>query len=109
ESVCIGPAPATEAYLNIDRILAAAKPTGAQAGHPGYGFLSENAEFARRCAEQNLIFIGPSASAIQAMGSKSDAKMLMAQAGVPLVPGYHGEQQDPGFLAEQALAIGYPI
>lgn len=109
ESVCIGPAPATESYLNIDRILAAAKQTGAQAVHPGYGFLSENAEFARRCAEQNLIFIGPSASAIQAMGSKSDAKMLMAKAGVPLVPGYHGEQQDPGFLAEQAQAIGYPI
>ncbi len=109
ESVCIGPAPATESYLNIDRILAAAKQTGAQAIHPGYGFLSENAELAHRCAEQNLIFIGPSAAAIQAMGSKSDAKFLMAKAGVPLVPGYHGDQQDPDFLAQQAESIGYPI
>lgn len=109
ESVCIGPASARESYLNIERILEAAKQTGAQAIHPGYGFLSENAEFARRCAEENLIFIGPPVAALQAMGAKSDAKALMAAASVPLVPGYHGEQQDPDFLAKQAESIGYPI
>ncbi len=94
EARLIGPAPARESYLDIERILAAAKATGAEAIHPGYGFLSEKAEFAEACAEAGLIFIGPPASAIRAMGSKSAAKALMETAGVPVVPGYHGKAQD---------------
>ncbi|MGL4564280.1 MAG: biotin carboxylase N-terminal domain-containing protein, partial [Halioglobus sp.] len=90
EVVHIGGAPARESYLLGDRILAAALATGAQASHPGYGFLSENAGFARACAQQGLVFIGPPAAAIEAMGSKSAAKRVMEAAGVPLVPGYHG-------------------
>ncbi|WP_367344783.1 acetyl-CoA carboxylase biotin carboxylase subunit [Stenotrophomonas bentonitica] len=109
EAVGIGPAPARESYLRADAILDAARRTGAQAIHPGYGFLSENADFAQACAEAGIVFIGPSAAAIRAMGDKSAAKALMAQAGVPLTPGYHGDTQDPAFLREQADAIGYPV
>ena len=109
EAVAIGPAPARESYLRADAILDAARRTGAQAVHPGYGFLSENADFAQACAEAGIVFIGPSAAAIRAMGDKSAAKALMQQAGVPLTPGYHGDAQDPAFLREQADAIGYPV
>ena len=109
EAVCIGPAAARESYLVADNILAAALQTGAQAVHPGYGFLSENADFADACAQAGVVFIGPPAAAIRAMGSKSAAKTLMEKAGVPLTPGYHGDNQDPGFLAAQAEKIGYPV
>ncbi len=105
----IGPAPARQSYLNIERILEVARASGAQAIHPGYGFLSENAAFAEACEAAGMVFIGPPASAIRAMGSKSAAKEIMAQAGVPLVPGYHGEEQDAEFLAQQAERIGYPV
>ncbi|MFO1346140.1 MAG: acetyl/propionyl/methylcrotonyl-CoA carboxylase subunit alpha [Rhodocyclaceae bacterium] len=109
EAVCIGPAAARESYLVVDKIIDAAKRTGAQAIHPGYGFLSENADFAERCATESLIFVGPPASSIRAMGSKSAAKSLMEKASVPLTPGYHGDNQDPAFLKGQADAIGYPV
>ncbi len=109
EAYPIGPAPARESYLKIDAILAAAKASGADAIHPGYGFLSENADFADACAAAGIIFVGPPASAIRAMGSKSAAKALMETAGVPLVPGYHGADQDPALLAREADRIGYPV
>ena len=109
EAVRIGPAPARESYLVAERILDAARATGAEAVHPGYGFLSENEDFAEACARAGIVFIGPPAAAIRAMGLKSASKALMAQARVPLTPGYHGENQDPAFLAEQAAAIGYPV
>ncbi len=109
EAIAIGPAPARESYLRGDAILAAARRTGAQAIHPGYGFLSENAGFAQACAEAGIVFIGPSAAAIRAMGDKSAAKALMQQAGVPLTPGYHGDEQIPEFLRKQADSIGYPV
>ncbi|TDY99101.1 UNVERIFIED_ORG: 3-methylcrotonoyl-CoA carboxylase alpha subunit [Herbaspirillum seropedicae] len=109
ESVHLGPAPAKESYLCADKIIAAALATGAQAIHPGYGFLSENAGFARACADAGLVFIGPPASAIDAMGSKSAAKALMEKAAVPLVPGYHGERQESDFLHAEADRIGYPV
>ena len=103
-----GPAP-RESYLLADRILAAAQATGAQAVHPGYGFLSENEAFAQACANVGIAFIGPPASAIAAMGSKAAAKALMEKASVPLVPGYHGDRQEPAFLAAEAERIGYPV
>ncbi|WP_280954697.1 biotin carboxylase N-terminal domain-containing protein [Paludibacterium denitrificans] len=109
EAYRLGPAPATESYLKAERILAIAKQSGAQAIHPGYGFLSENADFAAACAGAGLVFIGPLTSAIAAMGSKSAAKALMEQAHVPLVPGYHGDNQDADFLLAQADAISYPV
>jgi 3-methylcrotonyl-CoA carboxylase alpha subunit len=109
EAVHIGAAPPRESYLRWQRILDAAKACGAQAIHPGYGFLSENADFAQACADAGLVFIGPPASAIRAMGSKSAAKTLMEKAGVPLVPGYHGLDNDPALLASQAARIGYPV
>ncbi len=109
EAVLIGPAAAKESYLVIDRIIAAAKQTGAQAIHPGYGFLSENEEFCDACEREGIVFIGPPVSAIRAMGSKSEAKKLMEAARVPLTPGYHGDNQEPGFLHEQADRIGYPV
>ena len=109
EAVHIGAAPPRESYLRWQRILEAAQATGAQAVHPGYGFLSENAEFAQACADAGLVFIGPPASAIRAMGSKSAAKTLMEKAGVPLVPGYHGRDNDPALLAREAVRIGYPV
>ena len=109
EAVHIGGASPQDSYLRAERILAAALATGAQAVHPGYGFLSENAGFAQACADAGIAFIGPPPSAIAAMGSKSAAKALMQQAGVPLVPGYHGDDNDPSLLASQAERIGYPV
>ena len=109
EAVHIGGNSPRESYLRADRILAAAQATGAQAVHPGYGFLSENADFAQACFDAGIVFIGPSPSAMAAMGSKSAAKALMAKAEVPLVPGYHGDRQDPDFLHTQADEIGYPV
>ena len=105
----IGPAPARDSYLQIETIIAAAKRSGAQAIHPGYGFLSERAEFAEACAEHGIVFVGPPASAIRAMGLKDAAKALVAQAGVPVVPGYHGARQEPDFLRQKAYEIGYPV
>ncbi len=105
----IGPAPARESYLDVAAILAAAKDSGAEAIHPGYGFLSENEDFATACAKAGIVFIGPSPEAIAAMGDKSAAKALMEKAKVPLVPGYHGDNQDPAFLAKEAGKIGYPV
>ncbi|MDN3546393.1 MAG: acetyl/propionyl/methylcrotonyl-CoA carboxylase subunit alpha [Roseateles asaccharophilus] len=109
EAVLIGgPAP-KDSYLQWQRILAAARATGAQAVHPGYGFLSENEDFAQACAEAGLVFIGPPPSAIKAMGLKAESKRLMEAAGVPLVPGYHGADQDPALLKREAERIGYPV
>jgi 3-methylcrotonyl-CoA carboxylase alpha subunit len=105
----IGPAPARDSYLNIPRIIAAARQAGADAVHPGYGFLSENPAFAEACVEAGLIFVGPPAAAMRAMGSKSAAKALMERSGVPLLPGYHGENQDTDFLCDQAVRIGFPV
>ncbi|MGH8631013.1 MAG: acetyl-CoA carboxylase biotin carboxylase subunit, partial [Burkholderiales bacterium] len=109
EARLIGSALARDSYLRIERILEAARQSGAQAIHPGYGFLSENAGFARACAKAGIVFIGPPAAAIQAMGSKSAAKALMELADVPLVPGYHGEKQDAASLKNEAERIGYPV
>ena len=109
EAVLIGPAPAKESYLRGQKIIEVALATGAQAIHPGYGFLSENAEFAEAVEAAGLAFIGPPGSSMRAMGSKSAAKQLMEGANVPLVPGYHGDNQDPEFLREQADRIGYPV
>ena len=109
EAVLIGPAAAKESYLRADKIIEVALATGAQAIHPGYGFLSENAQFAEACAKAGLVFIGPPASAISAMGSKSAAKALMEKAKVPLVPGYHGDNQDAEFLQAEADKITYPV
>ena len=108
-AVPIGAASARESYLNVARIIAAAKASGAQAIHPGYGFLSENPAFADACVEAGIEFVGPPASAMRAMGSKSAAKALMATSGVPLLPGYHGDNQDAAFLAAQAVAVGFPV
>jgi 3-methylcrotonyl-CoA carboxylase alpha subunit len=109
EAVLIGPAAAKDSYLRGDKILEVAKATGAQAIHPGYGFLSENAEFAEAVAAAGLVFIGPPGSSMRAMGSKSAAKQLMEGANVPLVPGYHGDDQDPELLQSEANRIGYPV
>ncbi|HEX3881679.1 MAG TPA: acetyl-CoA carboxylase biotin carboxylase subunit [Stellaceae bacterium] len=109
EARLIGAAPARESYLKAEVIVAAARETGAEAVHPGYGFLSENAEFAEACAVAGLVFIGPPASAIRAMGSKSAAKAMMAAAGVPVVPGYHGDDQSPDRLLAEAGRIGFPV
>lgn len=109
EAVCLGPAQASESYLNIEKVIGAAQATGAQAIHPGYGFLSENAEFAKACAQAGIVFIGPSADAIEIMGSKSQAKACVQQAKVPLIPGYFGEDQDLATLQQEADKIGYPI
>ena len=109
EAVRLGPAAARESYLRADALLDAAERTGAQAIHPGYGFLSENAEFADACAARGIVFIGPPASAIRAMGDKRAAKALMAAAGVPVTPGYHGDDQSAELLRQQADAIGYPV
>jgi 3-methylcrotonyl-CoA carboxylase alpha subunit len=105
----IGSAPARESYLNIPRIIETARAAGAEAIHPGYGFLSENPAFAEACAEAGIVFVGPPASAMRAMGSKSSAKALMEQTDVPLLPGYHGDRQDADFLADQAARIGFPL
>ncbi|MGH8309437.1 MAG: biotin carboxylase N-terminal domain-containing protein, partial [Steroidobacteraceae bacterium] len=105
----IGPAPARESYLNIEALLRAAKESGAQAIHPGYGFLSQSAELADACAQAGIVFVGPGAAAIRAMGVKDQAKALMTRAGVPVVPGYLGERQDEATLAAEAARIGYPL
>lgn len=109
EAVYLGGSAPKDSYLKGDAIIAIAKETGAQAIHPGYGFLSENADFAQACQAAGLVFIGPSADAIRAMGGKSESKRLMEAAGVPLIPGYHGNNQEAEFLREQADSIGYPV
>jgi 3-methylcrotonyl-CoA carboxylase alpha subunit len=109
EAVYIGKSAATESYLCVDKIIEAAKDTGAEAVHPGYGFLSENANFVKQCGKNGIVFIGPSIYAIEIMGSKSESKKLMEKAGVPTLPGYHGEKQEATFLQKQADAIGYPV
>ncbi len=109
EAVRLGPAPAKDSYLRGDLILLAARDSGAQAIHPGYGFLSENESFAQACTDADIVFIGPPPFAIHAMGSKSEAKALMERAKVPLVPGYHGSRQERDFLHGQADSIGYPV
>jgi 3-methylcrotonyl-CoA carboxylase alpha subunit len=109
EAVPIGPAPARESYLVGEKIIAAAKETGAACIHPGYGFLSENADFAEACAKAGIAFVGPPPKAIRAMGLKDAAKSLVERAGVPVVPGYHGHKQGPAFLRERAANIGFPV
>ena len=109
EAVLIGPARARDSYLNIERVIDAARKSGAEAVHPGYGFLSENADFAQACADAALVFVGPTAAMMTAMGSKSGSKALMEKAGVPLVPGYHGEAQDDSTLAAAAEKAGFPV
>jgi 3-methylcrotonyl-CoA carboxylase alpha subunit len=109
EAVLLGPARARDSYLDIERVIAACRATGAEAVHPGYGFLSENAEFAQACADAGIVFVGPTAEMMTAMGSKSGSKELMEKAGVPLVPGYHGAAQDEAVLAKAADRIGFPV
>ena len=109
EAYLLGPAAPRDSYLSIERLIAVAKQSGAECVHPGYGFLSENADFAEACTQAGLVFIGPPAAAIRAMGLKDRAKVLMEKAGVPVVPGYHGERQNAKFLKEKAYEIGYPV
>jgi len=109
EAVHIGPSPAAQSYLSTDKVLAAVKHTGAEAVHPGYGFLSENAGFAEALQDAGVVFIGPTAETIRAMGSKSAAKDLMEAAGVPTTPGYQGEDQSVATFKKEAKRIGYPV
>src|SRR4051812_33671230 len=109
EAVHIGPSPARESYLVGEKIIAAAEATGAEAIHPGYGFLSENADFAQAVIDAGLVWVGPKPDSIRAMGLKDAAKKLMTEAGVPVTPGYLGEDQDPKRLKKEAGAIGYPV
>ena len=109
QSFHIGPSPSTESYLQIDNIIQVAKESGTDAIHPGYGFLSENSEFAKKCNDAGLVFIGPPADSIEKMGKKDVAKRIMEDVGVPIIPGYHGESQDIEYLASVAEKIGYPI
>ena len=109
EAYYLGPAPAAESYLDIAKIIALARRVGADAVHPGYGFLSENADFAQACVDAGLIFVGPPASAIRAMGSKSASKAAMAAVGVPVAPGYHGADQSPAGLIAEAQRVGFPL
>ena len=109
EAVLIGGSAPKDSYLRWERILQAARDTGAQAIHPGYGFLSENEAFAQACAQAGVVFIGPQPASIQAMGLKAESKRLMQAAGVPLVPGYHGADQDPALLRREADRMGYPV
>ncbi|HSG94999.1 MAG TPA: biotin carboxylase N-terminal domain-containing protein, partial [Afifellaceae bacterium] len=109
EAVLIGEGPAAESYLDIEKIIGAAKRTGVEAVHPGYGFLAENAGFARACIDAGLVFVGPPAEAIAAMGDKARAKAVMIEAGVPVVPGYHGDQLSPDLLQMKARTVGYPL
>ncbi|KAJ7757645.1 carbamoyl-phosphate synthase L chain, ATP binding domain-containing protein [Mycena metata] len=109
EAYCIGPAPSAESYLRMDKIIDVCRRSGAQAVHPGYGFLSENAVFSETLAKEGIVFIGPPAQAIVSMGSKSESKNIMSAAGVPCVPGYHGDTQAPEFLFEEATRIGFPV
>ncbi|MCB0905383.1 MAG: 3-methylcrotonyl-CoA carboxylase, partial [Actinobacteria bacterium] len=108
-AVHIGPAPATESYLVAERLIEAARETGADSVHPGYGFLSENASFAEACAAAGLVFIGPPPEAMRRLGGKAEAKAIAAAAGVPVVPGYAGDDQDPAALASAAAGIGFPL
>jgi len=108
-AVHIGPAEARDSYLNIERILRAARDTGCEAIHPGYGFLSENAGLARACDDQGIVFVGPTPDAIEAMGSKIRAKEIMQDSGIPLVPGYHGADQSLAHLKHVSDEIGYPV
>src|SRR5438067_4048553 len=109
EAIRIGPPPAKESYLDMAAVIAAAKASGAEAIHPGYGFLSENADFADTCARAGMVFIGPPADAIRAMGLKDRAKRLMADAGVAVVPGYQGGDRSPERLAAEAAQLGFPV
>ena len=109
EAYRLGPAPARDSYLAIDKLIAVAGEAGAACVHPGYGFLAERAEFAEACAAAGVVFVGPPPRAIRAMGLKDRAKALMAKAGVPVVPGYHGDLQEPAFLRQKAYEIGYPV
>ena len=109
DAVHIGPSPARESYLVGERIIAAARDSGAEAIHPGYGFLSENAEFAQAVIDAGLVWVGPKPASITAMGLKDAAKALMTEAGVPVTPGYMGERQDAAFLAERSAEIGWPV
>ena len=109
EAVRLGPAPARDSSLSVDAVIAAARKTGAKAIHPGYGFLSENAVFAEACAASGIVFVGPPPGAIRAMGSKSEAKVIMGKAGVPMLPGYHGADQDSKIIKRAAAEIGYPV
>ena len=109
EAIHIGKSPATESYLCGDKIIKAAIETGAEAVHPGYGFLSENAEFVKKCEKNNIVFIGPSIKAMEVMGSKSESKKVMEKSGVPTLPGYHGSKQDLKFLKSEADKMGYPV
>jgi 3-methylcrotonyl-CoA carboxylase alpha subunit len=109
EAHLIGPAPARDSYLSIERLIDVARQAGAECVHPGYGFLSENADFVDACNQAGIALVGPPAAAMRAMGVKDRAKALMEKAGVPVVPGYHGERQDPKFLKEKAYEIGYPV
>lgn len=109
EAVNVGPAPSKDSYLQAEKIIDIAKSLGVDAIHPGYGFLSENADFCRLCEQHNIVFVGPPVGAIEAMGSKSAAKAIMEDAGVPLVPGYHGDDQDPALIKKHADDMGYPV
>src|SRR3972149_6770060 len=109
EAHMIGPAPARESYLNLDRLMEVARAAKAECLHPGYGFLSERAELAEACTAAGVVFVGPPAAAMRAMGLKSEAKALMVKARVAIVPGYHGDNQEPKFLRQKAYEIGYPI
>ena len=109
EAHYIGPAPARASYLDVTRIIEVARKSRAECIHPGYGFLSERPELVEGAAAAGIAFVGPSPSAMRAMGSKSEAKALMAKAGVPIVPGYHGERQEPAFLKQKAYETGYPV
>ena len=109
EAIHIGPSPAAQSYLSSERLIAAAQAARAECLHPGYGFLSENADFAQACLNAGIAFIGPPPAAIRAMGLKDRAKVLMERAGVPVVPGYHGERQEPKFLKQKAYELGYPL
>ncbi|CAB4007776.1 Methylcrotonoyl- carboxylase subunit alpha, mitochondrial [Paramuricea clavata] len=109
EAYHIGPAPARDSYLSMDKIIDVAKRSNAQAIHPGYGFLSERPEFAELCLQQNVIFVGPPSSAIRDMGIKSTSKKIMSDAGVPIIEGYHGEDQSDERLRSEAERIGYPV
>src|SRR5215831_13303416 len=109
EAHAIGASPATQSYLSIDRLITTAKAARAECIHPGYGFLSENADFAQACLDAGIAFVGPPAQAIRMMGLKDRAKMLMEKANVPVVLGYHGDRQEPKFLKQKAYEIGYPV
>lgn len=109
QAIAIGPAPAEQSYLDADKLVAAARQAGADAVHPGYGFLAENADFAKACAEHGIVFVGPPPAAIAAMGSKVEARRIMQQAGVPVTPGYHGTEQGEATLLAEAEKIGFPV